>query len=102
MRFSAQEPPWLSLPLEVLLTKAKGKTFSLCIPSLYENQTYKVVKLLRFWYAIRANFLFSEYTRRVSYGEGTFGTVSKQLYTVLTSLQMGLIEDNMKWTVNLS
>ncbi|CAL9247012.1 unnamed protein product [Arabidopsis halleri] len=40
--------------------------------------------------------------KRVSYGEGTFGTVSKQLYTVLTSLQMGLIEDNMKWTVNLS
>ena len=38
---------------------------------------------------------FSEYTHRVSYGEGTFGTVSKQLYTVLTSLQMGLIEDNM-------
>ncbi|XP_010503632.1 PREDICTED: branched-chain-amino-acid aminotransferase 3, chloroplastic isoform X1 [Camelina sativa] len=40
--------------------------------------------------------------KRVSYGEGTFGTVSKQLYTVLTSLQMGLIEDNMNWTVNLS
>ncbi|KAL1195051.1 Branched-chain-amino-acid aminotransferase 3 [Cardamine amara subsp. amara] len=40
--------------------------------------------------------------KRVSYGEGTFGTVSKQLYTVLTSLQMGLSEDNMKWTVNLS
>jgi len=61
-------------------------------PNLSENQTYQVVKLSP----------FSEYTHRVSYGEGTFGTVSKQLYTVLTSLQMGLIEDNMKWTVNLS
>ncbi|CAN8254829.1 unnamed protein product [Cochlearia groenlandica] len=26
----------------------------------------------------------------------------KRLYTVLTSLQMGLSEDNMNWTVNLS
>lgn len=40
--------------------------------------------------------------RRVSYGEGSFGPVSEKLYTVLTSLQMGLTEDNMKWTVNLS
>ncbi|KAG2329504.1 hypothetical protein Bca4012_020936 [Brassica carinata] len=40
--------------------------------------------------------------KRVSYGEGSFGPVSKQVYTVLTSLQMGLSEDNMNWTVNLS
>ncbi|XP_024013777.1 branched-chain-amino-acid aminotransferase 3, chloroplastic isoform X1 [Eutrema salsugineum] len=40
--------------------------------------------------------------KRVSYGEGSFGPISKQLYTVLTSLQMGLSEDKMKWTVNLS
>ncbi|CAN8268210.1 unnamed protein product [Cochlearia groenlandica] len=39
--------------------------------------------------------------KRMSYGEGSFGQVSKQLYTVLTSLQMGLSEDNMNWTVNL-
>ncbi|CAN8251488.1 unnamed protein product [Cochlearia groenlandica] len=40
--------------------------------------------------------------QRVSYGEDGFGTVSKQLYTVLTNLQMGLSEDNMNWTVQLS
>nr|VDC66353.1 unnamed protein product [Brassica rapa] len=40
--------------------------------------------------------------KRVSYGEGSFGPVSEKLYTVLTSLQMGLSEDNMNWTVNLS
>ncbi|KAG2311579.1 hypothetical protein Bca52824_023136 [Brassica carinata] len=40
--------------------------------------------------------------KRVSYGEGSFGPVSEKLYTVLTSLQMGLTEDNLKWTVNLS
>uniref|UniRef100_A0A1J3HCB2 Branched-chain-amino-acid aminotransferase n=1 Tax=Noccaea caerulescens TaxID=107243 RepID=A0A1J3HCB2_NOCCA len=40
--------------------------------------------------------------KRVSYGEGSFGPVSKKVYTVLTSLQMGLSEDNMNWTVNLS
>ncbi|CAN6896901.1 unnamed protein product [Brassica oleracea var. botrytis] len=40
--------------------------------------------------------------KRVSYGEGSFGPVSEKLYTVLTSLQMGLSEDNMNWTLNLS
>ncbi|KAG8641115.1 branched-chain amino acid aminotransferase 2, chloroplastic isoform X2 [Manihot esculenta] len=39
--------------------------------------------------------------KRVSYGEGGFGAVSQQLYTVLTRLQMGLIEDKMNWTVEL-
>ncbi|CAH8280945.1 unnamed protein product [Arabidopsis lyrata] len=41
-------------------------------------------------------------SQRFSYGEDGFGTVSKQLYTSLTSLQMGLSEDNMNWTVQLS
>ncbi|KFK28461.1 hypothetical protein AALP_AA8G517300 [Arabis alpina] len=40
--------------------------------------------------------------QRYSYGEDGFGTVSQQLYTSLTSLQMGLTEDNMNWTVQLS
>ncbi|GKU98763.1 hypothetical protein SLEP1_g11716 [Rubroshorea leprosula] len=40
--------------------------------------------------------------RRVSYVEDGFGTVAQQLYSVLTSLQMGLIEDKMNWTVELS
>ncbi|KAJ9177411.1 hypothetical protein P3X46_012633 [Hevea brasiliensis] len=40
--------------------------------------------------------------RRVSYGEGGFGAVSQQLYTVLTRLQMGLIEDKMNWTAELN
>ncbi|XP_012079469.1 branched-chain amino acid aminotransferase 2, chloroplastic isoform X2 [Jatropha curcas] len=40
--------------------------------------------------------------RRVSYVEGGFGAVSQQLYTVLTRLQMGLIEDKMDWTVELN
>ncbi|XP_022751175.1 branched-chain amino acid aminotransferase 2, chloroplastic-like [Durio zibethinus] len=39
--------------------------------------------------------------KRVSYGEDGFGTVSQQLYSVLTRLQMGLIEDKMNWTVEL-
>ncbi|OMP01715.1 Aminotransferase, class IV [Corchorus olitorius] len=39
---------------------------------------------------------------RVSYGVDGFGTVSQQLYSVLTRLQMGLTEDKMNWTVELS
>ncbi|MQL41604.1 branched chain amino acid aminotransferase, partial [Escherichia coli] len=38
--------------------------------------------------------------KRVSYGDG-IGVVSQQLYTVLTRLQMGLVEDEMNWTVEL-
>ncbi|GAV57669.1 Aminotran_4 domain-containing protein [Cephalotus follicularis] len=40
--------------------------------------------------------------KRVSYGEGGFGVVSEQLYSVLTRLQMGLIEDKMNWSIELS
>lgn len=40
--------------------------------------------------------------KRVSYGVEGFGAVSQQLYSVLTKLQMGLIEDKMNWTVELS
>ncbi|XP_021890497.1 branched-chain amino acid aminotransferase 2, chloroplastic-like [Carica papaya] len=40
--------------------------------------------------------------KRVSYVEGGFGVVSQQLYSVLTRLQMGLIEDEMDWTVELN
>lgn len=39
---------------------------------------------------------------RVSYSNGGVGAVSQQLYSVLTRLQMGLIEDEMGWTVELS
>ncbi|XP_062143623.1 branched-chain amino acid aminotransferase 2, chloroplastic-like [Alnus glutinosa] len=39
--------------------------------------------------------------RRVSYRDGGIGVVSQQLYSVLTRLQMGLIEDKMDWTVEL-
>lgn len=39
--------------------------------------------------------------KRISYGDGV-GVVSQQLYSVLTRLQMGLIEDKMNWTVSLS
>ncbi|XP_010523589.1 PREDICTED: branched-chain-amino-acid aminotransferase 3, chloroplastic-like [Tarenaya hassleriana] len=39
--------------------------------------------------------------KRVTYGEGGVGAVANKLYTVLTSLQMGLSEDNMNWTVQL-
>ncbi|XP_049395645.1 branched-chain amino acid aminotransferase 2, chloroplastic-like isoform X6 [Solanum stenotomum] len=38
---------------------------------------------------------------RVSYGSDGVGRVSKQLYSTLTSLQMGLATDNMNWTVAL-
>ncbi|KAI9074580.1 hypothetical protein K1719_043421 [Acacia pycnantha] len=38
---------------------------------------------------------------RVTYGEGGVGVVSQQLYSVVTKLQMGLIEDNNKWTLEL-
>ncbi|KAL6222747.1 hypothetical protein ACLB2K_006138 [Fragaria x ananassa] len=40
--------------------------------------------------------------KRVSYGESGFGAVSQKLYSVLTRLQMGLIEDKMDWTVELN
>ncbi|XWS29665.1 hypothetical protein CRYUN_Cryun24cG0049300 [Craigia yunnanensis] len=40
--------------------------------------------------------------KRVSYGVDGFGAVSQQLYSVLTRLQMGLIDDKMNWTVELS
>ncbi|XP_031397198.1 branched-chain amino acid aminotransferase 2, chloroplastic [Punica granatum] len=38
---------------------------------------------------------------RVPYVEGGFGPVAQQLYSTLTRLQMGLIEDKMSWTVEL-
>ena len=38
---------------------------------------------------------------RVSYRDGGIGTVSQQLYTALTRLQMGLTKDEMNWTVEL-
>ncbi|MCD7471056.1 hypothetical protein HAX54_011336 [Datura stramonium] len=38
---------------------------------------------------------------RVTYGNDGVGLVSQQLYTALTSLQMGLSEDKMGWIVEL-
>ncbi|KAJ8645400.1 hypothetical protein MRB53_007148 [Persea americana] len=40
--------------------------------------------------------------RRVSYGDKGVGIVSENLYSALTSLQMGLTEDKMGWTVELN
>jgi len=39
--------------------------------------------------------------KRVAYKNGGIGVVSQQLYSVITRLQMGLIEDKMDWTVEL-
>ncbi|XP_040379168.1 branched-chain-amino-acid aminotransferase 5, chloroplastic-like [Oryza brachyantha] len=39
--------------------------------------------------------------RRVEYGNQKFGTVSQQLYSALTDIQKGLVEDNMGWTVQV-
>ncbi|KAL8472845.1 hypothetical protein ACS0TY_029238 [Phlomoides rotata] len=39
--------------------------------------------------------------KRVTYGGDGVGRVSQLLYTTLTSLQMGLTEDKMGWTVQL-
>ncbi|KAJ4841824.1 Branched-chain-amino-acid aminotransferase, mitochondrial [Turnera subulata] len=39
---------------------------------------------------------------RITYGNGGVGAVSQQLYDQLTSLQMGLTEDKMNWTVQLN
>ncbi|XP_010271199.1 PREDICTED: branched-chain-amino-acid aminotransferase 3, chloroplastic-like [Nelumbo nucifera] len=39
---------------------------------------------------------------RVSYGKTGVGAVSQQLFSSLTSLQMGLAEDKLGWTVELS
>nr|CAD1844815.1 unnamed protein product [Ananas comosus var. bracteatus] len=39
--------------------------------------------------------------KRVAYGNCGVGVVSKQLYSIITSLQMGLVEDTMGWTVRL-
>uniref|UniRef100_J3LJ22 Branched-chain-amino-acid aminotransferase n=2 Tax=Oryza brachyantha TaxID=4533 RepID=J3LJ22_ORYBR len=40
--------------------------------------------------------------KRVEYGNQGVGVVSQQLYTSLTSLQMGHVEDCMGWTVELN
>ncbi|XP_058069650.1 branched-chain-amino-acid aminotransferase 3, chloroplastic-like isoform X3 [Magnolia sinica] len=40
--------------------------------------------------------------KRVSYGERGVGVVSQNLYSALTSLQMGITEDKMDWTVELN
>lgn len=39
--------------------------------------------------------------KRVNYGNEGVGVVSQQLYSALTTLQMGLVEDKMGWTVEL-
>ncbi|XP_057491667.1 branched-chain amino acid aminotransferase 2, chloroplastic-like [Actinidia eriantha] len=39
---------------------------------------------------------------RVSYRNGGIGVVSQQLYSALTGLQMGLMEDTMDWIVELN
>ncbi|GMH14712.1 hypothetical protein Nepgr_016553 [Nepenthes gracilis] len=41
------------------------------------------------------------HSKRMSYGDGRIGNVSQQLLTALTKLQMGLVEDNMDWIVEL-
>ncbi|KAF8404819.1 hypothetical protein HHK36_009709 [Tetracentron sinense] len=46
---------------------------------------------------IHLNFHFC----RVAYGDNGIGVVSQQLYSMLTSLQMGLTEDKMGWTLEL-
>ncbi|RLN38866.1 branched-chain-amino-acid aminotransferase 5, chloroplastic-like isoform X2 [Panicum miliaceum] len=40
--------------------------------------------------------------KRVEYGNQGVGVISQQLYKSLTSLQMGLVEDCMGWTVQLN
>ncbi|KAF3340256.1 branched-chain-amino-acid aminotransferase 3 [Carex littledalei] len=40
--------------------------------------------------------------KRVEYGNSGVGVVSQQLYSALTSLQMGLAEDHLGWTVQLN
>ncbi|XP_047311740.1 branched-chain amino acid aminotransferase 2, chloroplastic-like [Impatiens glandulifera] len=39
--------------------------------------------------------------RRTAYQNGGVGKVSQQLYSVLTGLQMGILEDKMNWVVEL-
>ncbi|XP_024986112.1 branched-chain amino acid aminotransferase 2, chloroplastic-like isoform X2 [Cynara cardunculus var. scolymus] len=39
--------------------------------------------------------------KRVTYGSGGVGVVSQRLYSELTRLQMGLVDDKMGWTVEL-
>lgn len=47
--------------------------------------------------AVNCNIFFF----RVTYRDDGIGVVSQQLYSVLTRLQMGLIEDKKDWTVEL-
>nr|CAD1844762.1 unnamed protein product [Ananas comosus var. bracteatus] len=46
-------------------------------------------------------FVLISILHRVAYGNCGVGVVSKQLYSIITSLQMGLVEDTMGWTVRL-
>ncbi|PKA49687.1 Branched-chain-amino-acid aminotransferase 5, chloroplastic [Apostasia shenzhenica] len=40
--------------------------------------------------------------RRVEYGNNGVGIVSQQLYSALTTLQMGLADDNLGWTITVN
>jgi hypothetical protein len=58
-----------------------------------------------FFFAFFAPFLSLHpmyFTCRVEYGHQGVGVVSQQLYTSLTSLQMGQTEDCMGWTMHLN
>lgn len=48
------------------------------------------------WFPFLLGFGF-----RLSFKEGGVGTVSKQLSSALTDIQMGLTDDKMGWTVVL-
>lgn len=52
-----------------------------------------------FWVKLFANTI--PLCCRVEYGNKGVGVVSQELYSSLTSLQMGLAQDTMGWTVQL-
>ena len=56
-------------------------------PSIFVNTVYQSDLFLRAY--------------RITYGNGAPGEVSQELYSALTSIQMGLDEDNMGWTMEV-
>ncbi|TKY55584.1 Branched-chain-amino-acid aminotransferase 3 [Spatholobus suberectus] len=71
------------------------------IPDIAEIQGFQVEeRLVSVDELLEADEVFCT-EQRVSYGDGIIGSVSQKLYTALTRLQMGLMNDEMNWTVEL-
>lgn len=110
MKFFVREQQWLYLLWVALLVKGKGihiffglvlfcpaddasndVSCILIVSMCDSNMCASILDINSYW----------SYFCRVTYGNNGVGLVSQQLYSALTSLQMGLTEDRMGWIVEL-